>query len=279
MTKVKWATNEKGSWWMTAAVKDRLPAGYYDMGLDQVGNLLFSEIKLNTDNLYLLPRSTTDTVMQEIQDFWTKKDAFKKYGFLFKRGVLLYGPPGTGKTSLINLVVAEAAKLDAICLRMGSPGMAKIGMQTLREAYADRPIIVFIEDIDRWASHSEEELLSLLDGSDQVDNVVFIATTNYLSSLPARIVNRPSRFDRRIEVGAPSVETKVLFFENLSKEPGREEWTEWAQKTEGLSFAHLKEIFIAVKILGLTFDQAMENVKDLDISEEDEGEDEDDGWG
>jgi len=55
-------------------------------------------------------------------------------------------------------------------------------------------------------------VLNLLDGVKQVDNIIYIATTNYPELLEERILNRPSRFDRRFHIGTPSAEVRKFYF-------------------------------------------------------------------
>ena len=54
-----------------------------------------------------------------------------------------------------------------------------------------------------FEGETEAMLLNLLDGKFQLDNVVFLATTNYAEDLAERVINRPSRFDVVYEVGLP----------------------------------------------------------------------------
>jgi hypothetical protein len=256
MTETKWSRNDD-IYSPAEQVQDELPAGLYDPGISW-GRVFFKSVAIKTDKLYLLPRTATEVVMEEIQRFWTKRKVFEKYEVLYKRGILLYGPPGTGKTSLINLISSEAIKRDAVCLRLKQDVETFIdAMQRLRKALPSRPIVVFIEDIDQWSE--DAQLLDMLDGGSQIDNVVYVATTNYLEHLPPRISNRPSRFDRRIEIEPPEEETRRLFFASLSKET-TPEWEEWARRTVGLTFAHMKELFIAVKILDNDFDDTLANL-------------------
>jgi SpoVK/Ycf46/Vps4 family AAA+-type ATPase len=275
----KWSRNDN-IYSPADQVEDVLPAGLYDPGMAW-GRVFFKQVALKTDKLYLLPRTATETIMNEIQKFWTKRKVFEQYGILYKRGILLFGPPGTGKTSLINLVSTEAIKRDAICLRMKRDVDTFISsMQLLRKIQPERPIVVFIEDIDQWAH--DTDLLDMLDGGSQIDNVVYIATTNYLEHLPPRIKNRPSRFDRRIEIDPPEEDTRREFFASLSNEPNNKEWAEWAKKTEDMTFAHMKELFISVKVLENDFDAVLADLRamaeDGHDEEEEEVEDDEDGF-
>lgn len=276
---VKWSVN--GDTYSPAAqVEDKLPAGLYDPGVSW-GTPFYKRVALKTDKLYLLPRTDTELVMAEIQKFWSKREVFEKYEVLYKRGILLYGEPGTGKTSLINLISEQAIKRGAICLRMRHDVDTFIAaVQALRKYQPDRAFVVFIEDIDNWSHDSD--LLDMLDGGSQIDNVVYIATTNYLEELPPRIRNRPSRFDRKIEIDTPSLETRTAFYGCLSQEPNNPEWATWAEATANLTFAHMKELFISVKILGNDFNETLKGLKDMGSDEEvdeDEGECEDEIMG
>jgi SpoVK/Ycf46/Vps4 family AAA+-type ATPase len=110
--------------------------------------------------------------------------------------------------------------------------------------------------------------LNILDGVDQVDKVVFLATTNYPEVLGARILNRPSRFDKRFKIGHPNAESRKLYFKHLI---GGEEKTKglnidlkrWVTDTDGFSIAHLKELFVAVCILGDEYAKAIETLSSM----------------
>ena len=59
---------------------------------------------LANDELCLLPGSKIEEILAEADSFWERKEVFKEYNFIHKRGILLEGPAGTGKTSIINLL-------------------------------------------------------------------------------------------------------------------------------------------------------------------------------
>lgn len=106
----------------------------------------------------------------------------------------------------------------------------------------------------------------MLDGENQTDNVVYVATTNYPDRLGARIVNRPSRFDERIYVGMPSSAARLAYLtkagsngDAISAQKARQ----WADATEGLSIAHLRELIAAVLCLDQPFDDVLKRLRSM----------------
>jgi SpoVK/Ycf46/Vps4 family AAA+-type ATPase len=78
-------------------------------------------------------------------------------------------------------------------------------------------LVVILEDIDSIAGESRSQtsrLLNILDGVKQIENVVYIATTNYPEKLEERITNRPSRFDRRYRVELPNEEIREAYIKH-----------------------------------------------------------------
>src|SRR5690606_20025391 len=103
----------------------------------------------------------------------------------------------------------------------------------------------------------------LLDGVEELHKVVFIATTNYPERLEDRIINRPSRFDIRIKVDRPAAEARRLYLESLLHEDDSIDVASFVRDTDGLSLAHVKELFIAVHILGGDYREAVARIQSM----------------
>jgi SpoVK/Ycf46/Vps4 family AAA+-type ATPase len=120
-----------------------------------------------------------------------------------------------------------------------------------------------MEDMEELMSREHQsEILQLLDGGEKIDNVVFLATSNNPEKLGARIVNRPSRFDRRFKIGMPCAESRKLFLEYLDQD-NKVDIKRWVKDTEGLSMAHLKELFIATQILGDDYETSLATIQSM----------------
>jgi SpoVK/Ycf46/Vps4 family AAA+-type ATPase len=107
-----------------------------------------------------------------------------------------------------------------------------------------------------------------LDGVDKIEKIVFLATTNYPDKLGARVMNRPSRFDKRFKIGHPNDESRMLYFRHLigDEEKAKSmgvDLNKWVADTEEFSIAHLKELFVAVCILGDSYEDAIETLSNM----------------
>lgn len=141
-------------------------------------------------------------------------------------------------------------------------------MRILREIEPNTPVVVLMEDIDSTLQHyNESEVLNILDGVNQIEKAVFLATTNYPEELGERIINRPSRFDKRFKIDHPNPESRKMYFEYLIGADRIDELNipidRWVQDTEDFSLAHLKELFVAVVILGDEYEDAIETLSSM----------------
>lgn len=253
-----WATNGKDFFPTEKTVKTLAPGQYIVEYSDGTGPY-FTLQDINLDDLLVLPDSNSEKVLKHIDYFWSIEEKFRELGFLWKRGILLWGPPGSGKTSTVQQLSAQIVELGGITIYCTSPHLTAQGLSVLRRIEKDRPIIVILEDMDAIVTrHGEADLLAMLDGEHQTDNVVFVATTNYPELLDKRFINRPSRFDEIMKIGMPSADAREYYLGNknprLADDP--EELAEWVDLTEDFSIAHLKEMIISVEGFGKTVQQA-----------------------
>lgn len=259
----QWAVLGNGVFRPCSVTTPALPSGVYGVDMDNVGLYLVRR-KIITDDLIVLPDTASERVLTALQVFWDAKSKFADKGQLFKRGVMLWGPPGSGKTCTLMLLTHDIINRDGIVILPSAPELTTKALQFVRQIEPERPLICVLEDIDEIISqHGEHALLALLDGETQIDNVVFVATTNYPERLDQRLVNRPSRFDEIIKIDMPSAEARRVYFRaRLNKiELSDSKLDEWVSETEGLSIAHLKEIVVAVYCLGREYHETMKRLK------------------
>jgi AAA+ superfamily predicted ATPase len=223
------------------------------------------------DELYELPSEEITEIIDDLRRFWTKKELYAQYNFVYKRGILLYGLPGCGKSGIIQICVKDIIEqMSGIVISVTNEQTVEGYLELipkLRQVEPDRPIIVILEDIDAIASESnwvKSQLLNILDGVDQISNVVYIATTNDPEKLAEHITNRPSRFDRRICVPVPGDAVRRKFLE--CKIGGTDitlDIDKWVKDTAELSLSHLKELFISVHLLDQDYDRVLVHLKGM----------------
>ncbi len=158
------------------------------------------------------------------------QEVAQRYRLRRRGGVLLIGPPGNGKTRLARCL---ANYLSQLCPGEPARFMSIIASQdhsmwygqseknlrdrfdAAREAARTAPVVMFFDEFDAIArrrgsdfGHTtsdriENTLLALLDGVQQIDNLIVVAATNRADTLDPAIV-RPGRLDQKILIGPPN---------------------------------------------------------------------------
>jgi cell division protease FtsH len=161
--------------------------------------------------------------LEEIVDFLKKPERYFGSGARIPRGALLAGKPGTGKTLLARAIAGESNVPFIQCSAANFIEMfVGVGAKRVRDLFEvareNQPCIVFIDEIDAvgkqrgaggMPSNDEREqtinqLLTEMDGFDNETGIVVVAATNRIDILDDALL-RPGRFDRKIQVGLPSV--------------------------------------------------------------------------
>lgn len=246
-------------------VADNLEPGVYIPGISMSLGPFLRKVMIKSDDLVHLPDDASDVVLAHIDEFWSLKDRFDELGYLHKRGVMLYGPPGGGKTSTVIQTVRKLVSLGGIALISDYPPATSACLNMVRSIEPSRPAVVVMEDIDDTIRYYGDRVITeLLDGEASVDNVLYLATTNYPERLPPRLVNRPSRFDIIQFIGMPSEIARREYLKNKAKTLlSPSELDSWAKKTEGLSIAHLKELIVLVFIYKNNLDESILRMKGM----------------
>lgn len=260
-----WAVSGGDSYIPCATTEKSLPPGQYIIGYSDSKGIYFIRKEINLDKLLLLPDSKAEKVLASIAHFWSCESKFREHGFLWKRGIMLFGPPGSGKTVLCQQLSQQIVNNGGISVYLSDPRITAEGLRVLRLIEPKRPIVVMIEDIDSIVEKGgESHLLHLLDGELQIDNVVFVATTNYPERMDKRLVNRPSRFDEIIKIGMPSAAARAQYIvakaPRLGEAGAETELRKWVDGTKDLSIAHIREVVIAVECLDNDLDVTIKRI-------------------
>lgn len=262
MSYTQWTEAGEGALTPVGNTQARIEPGYYDTVAVQ-GKLLFIPVRARTDDLLTFPDSASEKVLAGIRDFWEREPAFRKYGLPFKRGVLLYGPPGSGKSSTIQLVARDVVERGGVVVTF-DPHVFLPAYRALRDIQPETPVVVLMEDLESTLNRSNQShVLNLLDGVEELDRVLFLASTNYPEQLEDRVLNRPSRFDIRVKVDRPNAEARRMYLSALVQEGDVLDIEAYVKATESLSLAHVKELFIATHILGNSFVESVARIRSM----------------
>jgi transitional endoplasmic reticulum ATPase len=178
---------------------------------------------------------TKERLRETIQWPLEYPEVFEQLDMAAARGVLLYGPPGTGKT-LLAKAVANEAQSNFISIKGPEllnkyVGESEKGVREVFEkARANAPTVIFFDEIDSIAGERGQrmgdsgvgervvsQLLTELDGLEELEDVVVIATTNRPDLIDAALL-RPGRLDRHVHVPVPDEEARRAILEVHTRE-------------------------------------------------------------
>jgi len=154
-----------------------------------------------------------------------KPKLFEVLGMKHVKGIILHGPPGCGKTLIARHIGKFiGCKNENIKVVNGPEVLSPLvggSEANVRALFADAEknpselhIIIF-DEFDSIASKRNTEsstkhensvvnqLLSKIDGVNQIDNILIIGITNRLDMLDPAII-RPGRFDLKLKIDIPS---------------------------------------------------------------------------
>lgn len=150
--------------------------------------------------------------LYQLCDMAKNPEKYAALGVKLPRGILLYGVPGVGKTLMATALLDEMANgRKRYVLRKDKAIEEFVGSisKTFQEAKENAPSVIFLDDLDKFASDSvsrnPEELIAVQSGIDEVKgaDVFVVATANDVRVLPNSL-RRYGRFDRILEIRLPN---------------------------------------------------------------------------
>jgi SpoVK/Ycf46/Vps4 family AAA+-type ATPase len=202
----------------------------------------------------VLDSTTRRMVRTDFELFFQREDWFHQHNLPYRRGYLLWGPPGNGKTATLRLMAAHPF-IQPYTLDLSDMEEKSADVLRLFEAAGENtPALVILEDLDRAfptegkrtqeRAVSFQTLLNCLDGVTTQDGVIVVATANDPTCLDPAILKRPGRFDRVVQFRNPDAELRRQYYQRLSPVLAGEQFEIAIGKTEGFSFAQLRETYI-----------------------------------
>jgi SpoVK/Ycf46/Vps4 family AAA+-type ATPase len=243
-----------------------LPSGVYETGVTMEGAPYLNPIQIVTDEIVDIPDYAINDIVNDIDLFWSDKVTakFKEYKLTPSRGILAHGEPGTGKTiGLAKTAKLAMEKYNAVVLFNPEVGSLKQFLRLIKDIEPGRKVLVMFEEFDSILRGDESTLLSLLDGEIKVEDVVYLATTNYISRIPSRIKNRPSRFAKIVEFGIPNKEARRSFLEAKLHESDVHLLPALLDSSDGFVLDQLKDLIVSVACFGYDISESITKIKEM----------------
>jgi SpoVK/Ycf46/Vps4 family AAA+-type ATPase len=208
--------------------------------------------------------------LREIQALVEDPERGRAYGLGPPSGLLLTGPPGTGKTTIARVLAAQARcsfyPVSGADVTSKWLGESERAIQRLFErARANRPAIVFLDEIDAIAGRRDEpdsygpqvnELLEELDGVAGRSGVLVIGATNRPDRLDPAIL-RGGRLARTIQIPLPDPAGRRRLLELMTERMPlvAVDLDHLVERTEGWSGADLRALCQQAALNGLVRDR------------------------
>jgi len=240
------------------------PAGRclrYANGWKSAPNLDREIGKVTWDDIILEPGALAG-IREAVEGFVRHRGAFAALGFPWRRGILLIGPPGTGKTMICKAAATVLPDLPFLYVRdfQADDDHGDAITKIFERARKLAPCLLAFEDIDGLVNEQNRtQFLDELDGFQNNNGLLIIASSNHPDRIDEALLKRPSRFDRVFTIGLPALPERRSYCRRmltgsplsarLSPELDVEALADRvAERSKAFTPAYLKEVFIAAAL-------------------------------
>ncbi|KAH7312793.1 P-loop containing nucleoside triphosphate hydrolase protein [Rhexocercosporidium sp. MPI-PUGE-AT-0058] len=214
-----------------------------------------SNVQATWDKVILDP-SMKKELKSVSRRFFDSKDVYADLGVPWKRGLIFYGPAGNGKTiSIKALMHTLADRKDSIPTLYVKTAPNTIHIRNVFAlARVMSPCLLVLEDIDTIVTaQTRSYFFNEVDGLENNDGIMMVASTNHMDRLDPGLSKRPSRFDRKYLFPLPNREERVQyaqFWRQKLKPNSDVNFPEAlvepiADITHEFSFAYMQEAFVS----------------------------------
>jgi len=266
-------------------------AEHFNYAFKMVEPSAMREVLINKPNTKWSDVGGLEEAKEKLKDLielpLTRPDLFEAAGIKPAKGVLLTGPPGTGKT-LLAKAIANETKANFISIKGPELVSKWVGesekhiREIFKKARQVSPAIIFFDEFDsisksRGAGLNDSsekivnQLLTELDGVEELEKVMIIAATNRPDLIDAALL-RPGRIEGLVELQDPDKETRKKIFEVHVKNMPLDKSvkiTDYVDKTDGWNGADIEAICRNAGVNAIKRIYKNKDAKDLQITSKD----------
>lgn len=176
-------------------------------GDTRIANITFMDLNGIDEDSLVYSKHVKDAIFTNLITPLRSRDALKRFGIPFKRGVLLAGIYGTGKTLAAHYAAKVATENGVMFVYIDKAEDFAEAIDFVRQY---QPGAVFCEDIDSVTSGDRNSdmnaILNIVDGIDsKATDIMVVLTTNNVGAIHQGML-RPGRLDAVIEVEPPDAD-------------------------------------------------------------------------
>jgi hypothetical protein len=202
----------------------------------------------------ILPEALKNDIRQSIESFIYGEQVYIRLKIPYKRGFLFAGPPGNGKTMLMKAIASNYPSWKFLKFTPSATTDNSDIDEVFKDAERFAPSILCFEDLDTLFKHqvSMSHFLNKLDGFEDRNGTLVLATTNHPEDIDPALTSRPSRFDRVWVINNPDSGARKSFIKKYFNGSCSDGFTnKLIRSTDGFSMAYLKELYISAAILAI----------------------------
>lgn len=183
---------------------------------------------MNYDFNSIAGYKTEKEELKRLCEIFNNRKKYERKGAKLPKGIIFCGEAGNGKT-LFSKVLASVCGLEVLKIDLGDVENETAICRHIKKTFITaskkkEPTMIFFDEVDKVLPNDDEEyytdrsktiltqLLTLIDGMDSSNNIVFVATCNYYSHLPETLT-RPGRLDKKMYIGYPDYFSRVEILE------------------------------------------------------------------
>lgn len=236
-----------------------------------------------------LAKNTKEKIINHFEIFLNSRNFYKEHKIPWKLGILLYGPPGNGKTLLIKSLgehfnlqtedLSDYINRGKISIsekerEIDEYNLSRETCYKLIYHSTPSPKLYYLEDLDKKVFSKGGgdiplipvgELLQTMDGVDEIEDVIIMATTNHRIDLVNALVARPGRFDFVQEIGLPDPNQIKQLIDFYNVKIGGEEKIIETLKKSSMAFTEkfLKSCILTHKKTDFEYEEVQEILNEI----------------